>query len=266
MVLRISLNRVNRFFNALFGGLLMIVVAIVIAFTTMRLSIHGGQVEIPNLVGMTAADAGKTLGDRGLNLMLVNRFYSATVPAGHILSQTPAPGTIVRHEWEVRTIESLGPQRVSIPNVTGMMERPAEIAIRRLSLDMGTVAHLPSSAENGTVLAQTPPPHAEDVDSPRVSLLLSQKDGTQGEAFVMPSVIGLSLASAASHLAAMGVYVIQEPPPEALPAPTAGAGAPVAVPPPVPVMPPPNGNVVLQLPAAGHRVMRGEGVRLTLGS
>jgi beta-lactam-binding protein with PASTA domain len=265
MTVRISLTKVNRFFNIIFGGMAMIAVIVVVAFTTMRLSIHGGQVEVPNLVGMTAADAGKTVGDRGLNLVLLNRFYSTTVLAGHIISQTPAPGAIVRHEWEVRAIESLGPQRVSIPNVTGMAQRPAEIAIRRLSLDVGTIAHLPAPGDTELVLAQTPPPNAGGVDSPRVSLLLSQKDDAKSAAFVMPSVAGMSLESATNHLAALGLYVVQAPPPDtvppvngASPAPGAGAAVPFDV--------PTNGNVVSQAPAAGHRVVKGEGVKLTLGS
>jgi beta-lactam-binding protein with PASTA domain len=263
MTVRVSLTKVNRFFNIIFGGAAMAVVIVLVAFTTMRLAIHGGQVEVPNLVGMTAADASKTVGSRGLNLVMVNSFYSTTVSAGRIISQTPAPGVIVRHEWEVRTIESLGPQRVSIPDVTGMTERPAAIAIRRLSLDVGTVAHLPAAGEAELVLAQTPPPNAGGVDSPRVSLLLSAKDESGGAAFVMPSVAGMSLESATSHLAAMGLYVIQAPPPDAA-IPIVGGAAP-AVPAPVTVAPATDGNVVSQTPAAGHRVVRGEGVRLTLG-
>ncbi len=258
MTVRISLTKVNRFFNILFGGMAMIVVIVLVAFTTMRLSIHGGQVEVPNLVGMTAADAGKTVSDRGLNLVLLNRFYSTTILAGHIISQTPAPGTIVRHEWEVRAIESLGPQRVSIPDVKGMAQRPAEIAIHRLSLDVGTIAHLPAPGDAEIVLAQTPPPNAGGVDSPRVSLLLSQKDDAHGTAFVMPSVAGMSLESATSHLAALGLYVMQTSPAEAPPTMNGVNQVPFSV--------PTNGNVISQTPAAGHRVVKGEGVKLTLGS
>jgi beta-lactam-binding protein with PASTA domain len=144
-----------------------------------------------------------------------------------------------------------------------MTERPAAIAIRRLSLDVGTVAHLPAPGDADVVLAQTPPPNAGGVDSPRVSLLLTQKDDGREAAFVMPSVAGMSLESATNHLAAMGLYVIQEPAPDAV-APAAGGGAPAANVA-VPAAAPANGNVVSQTPAAGHRVVRGEGVRLTLG-
>ena len=259
MTVRISITRVNRFFNIIFGSVAMILVVLLFAFTTMRLAIHGGQVEVPNIAGLTAGNAQKTTGERGLNLVLVNRFYSTTVPAGHIISQTPSPGVIVRHEWEVRAIESLGPQQVAIPDVSGMTERPASMAIRKLALDLGTVAHLPASGDADTVLAQTPPPNAGGVDSPRVSLLLSQKDDAHAAGFVLPSVLGLPMASAASRLAALGLYVIVAAPPEATPAvgavqnaqPAASADA--------------GGTVLSQSPQSGHRVVRGEGVKLTFG-
>ncbi len=253
----------KRFFNLVFGGLAMLLTVLLFAFGTMRLAIHGGQVEVPNLVGLTVTDANQKMNNRGLNLVLISRFYSTTVPAGHITSQVPAPGTIVRHEWEVRAIESLGPQRVSIPDVSGAGERLAEMTIRRLSLDLGSVAHLPAPGESGIVLAQTPPPNADGVDSPRVSLLLSEK-GDPRSAFVMPSLVGLSFSTASSRAAALGLYVIAATPPDAVSATPANGAVP---PGPTPVaVSPADGPVASQMPAAGHRAVKGEGVRLTLGS
>jgi len=258
MTVRISLTKVNRFFNIIFGGMAMIAVIILVAFTTMRLAIHGGQVEVPNLVGMTATDATKSIGGHGLNLVLTDRFYSATIPAGHIISQTPAPGVIVRHEWEVRAIESLGPQKVSIPDVSGMTERPAAMTLRKLSLDLGTVAHIGAPGTAEVVLAQTPPPNAGGVDSPRVSLLLSQKEDMRSGGFVMPSLTGLSLATATSRAAAAGLYVTDALPPD----PSPDAANPTAQ-----AIPVQSGSIVVsQSPAAGHHMFRGEGVRLTLGN
>ncbi len=258
MAVRVPITKINRFFNIIFGGLLMIAVAVLCAFTTMRLAIHGGEVEVPNLAGMTVTDATRESASRSLNLVLISRFYSTTVPAGHIISQTPAPGVIVRHEWEVRAIESLGPQRVSIPDVSGLAERPAGMAIRRLSLDLGTVAHLPAPGDSEVVLAQTPPPNAEGVDSPRVSLLLSQKDDGRSTAFVMPNITGLTLANASSRIASLGLYVI-------VAAPAAGLSPDGVTPLPAPPPASPDGIVSSQTPAAGHRAVKGEGVRVVVG-
>ncbi|NYF79506.1 PASTA domain-containing protein [Granulicella arctica] len=253
----------KRIFHLVLGAMAMVAVVLLFAFTTMRLAIHGGEVEVPNLAGMTVSDATHALSSRGLNLVLISRFYSTTIPAGHIISQVPAPGVIVRHEWEIRAIESLGPQKVSIPNVRGMDERLAEVTIRRLSLDLGTVAHLPAPGDAEIVLAQTPPPNAGGVDSPRVSLLLSQKDDAHTTAFVMPSVVGLSRETAFSRIATLGLYAVVAPPPDAAATAPTNTASPAASTPPVAV--PSSGPVTSQIPAAGHRVVKGEGVRLNFG-
>ncbi len=241
-----------RTLNLILGGLLMLAVALVFAFTTMRLVIHGTQVEVPSIVTLTADDAQRRLTARGLNLVTVSRFYSATVPAGHIISQVPAPGVIVRQEWEVRAIESLGPQKVSIPDVRGMPERPAAITIRRLSLDLGTLAYLSYSGDAGLVLAQTPPPNASGVDSPRINLLISQKEDAPG--FIMPSLIGLSYSAAAERAAGLGlaVYASQSPAAAADPA---NLDQAVST----------GGAVTGQNPQSGYRVQKGQTIRLTLG-
>jgi len=164
----------RRFFNILLGALAMIAVALLSAFVTMRLAIHGREVEVPNLAGLTVAEANDTASKLGLHMNLENHFYSTATPAGRILSQFPAPGTKVRREWVMRVTESIGPQRVSVPNVVGETEREASVTIRRLALDLGTVAYIPAPGPPGMVLAQTPTPAAEGVDGPRISLLVSE--------------------------------------------------------------------------------------------
>lgn len=164
----------RQFFNIVVGALAMLAVALLSAFLTMRLVIHGREVEIPNVTGLTVAEASKAASRLGLNLNLENHFYSAATPAGRVLSQYPAPRTKVRREWVLRITESIGPQLVSVPNVVGQTEREASVTIRRLSLDLGTVAYMPAPGPAGVVLAQTPTPAAAGVDGPRISLLVSE--------------------------------------------------------------------------------------------
>ncbi len=179
----------KRFFNLVLGALAMLAVAMMSAFITMRLAIHGREVKVPNIAGLSLQDASRKANAVGLRLNVENRFYSADTPAGNILAQSPAPGTTVRRAWAVRVTESLGPQQVSIPNVVGQSERTASINIRRLSLDPGTVASIPAPGEAGVVVAQMPNPNAVGVEQPRVSLLLSDA-AESPPAFVMPSLTG----------------------------------------------------------------------------
>jgi len=164
-------------------------VALTSALVTMRLAIHGAEVKIPNFQGLTAQEAQAKAAELGVEMSIDNRFYSAEVPAGRILSQSPVPGAVVRREWHVRCIESLGPQTVAIPNLTGQPQRAAIIELRRLGLDVGSVVRMNSTAPPDTVIAQDPPPGAAGVEKPSVSLLLSDpapSDQASFTTYVMP--------------------------------------------------------------------------------
>jgi eukaryotic-like serine/threonine-protein kinase len=263
----------KRLFNIALGALAMLVVALVSAFITMRLAIHGREVKVPNLAGLSVAEASKQAQERGLILSLENRFYSPSTPPGRILAQSPAPGSTVRRQWVVRVTESLGTQQVAIPDLVGQSERTASINIRRLGLELGAVAHVASPGEPGVVIAQTPTPNASGVDRPRVSLLLSEPEQAESpEAFLMPSLAGLTLAGAAARAAAAGLHIVSAedlnlagPATSTTPAPEGSSTAAAATPAPAPVAQAFSvGTVVAQTPVAGHRVVKGDAVHITL--
>ena len=104
-------------------ALVMLTVAMVSALTAMRLAIHGREVAVPKLIGLSQSAAETTANTSGLILDIENKFYSNDVPEGKILSQLPVPGSRVRRGWRVRAAQSLGPQRTEIPNVVGQSAR-----------------------------------------------------------------------------------------------------------------------------------------------
>src|ERR1700761_4098459 len=97
------------------GALLMLIVFVLFAGLALRLALHAREVAIPDLAGLTVAQASEAALHNGLDLNIESKFYSRTVPAGRILSQAPAAGSRVRKGWQVRVTESLGPQQVTIP-------------------------------------------------------------------------------------------------------------------------------------------------------
>jgi beta-lactam-binding protein with PASTA domain len=273
-----KISRINRFFNIVLGALAMLVVALLSAFITMRLAIHGREVKVPNLTGLTLSEASKQTRSKGLILHLENRFYSPNTPPGHVLAQSPAPGVTVRRQWAVRVTESLGAQQVAIPDVLGQSERTASINIRRLGLELGAVAHIAAPGEPGVVIGQTPAPNAAGVDRPRVSLLLSEPEQAETpDAFLMPSLAGLTLAGAAARAAAAGLHIVSAedlnlptPAPDAAQPSASTPGSPSTAPAPTPSPAPPApqapsiGTVVAQTPPAGYRVAKGYPVHITL--
>ncbi len=261
------------------GALLLLVVFVFFAGLALRIALHGREVAIPDLAGLTVAQASEAALHNGLDLNIENKFYSRTVPAGRILSQAPAAGSRVRRGWQVRVTESLGPQQVTIPDVVGEPVREASLDLRKASLDLGTLAHIDAPGDTDMVLSQTPPPDA-GVDQPRVNLLLSQQGSGASDAFVMPSFVGMSWPSANRAAIALGLRVaalgemaaVAQPTSAATP-PTAGQqpGAtanPGATAPPeqaAPVQMVPVGPVTAQSPEAGHRASKGSVVKLTFG-
>jgi eukaryotic-like serine/threonine-protein kinase len=258
----------KRFFTLVLGALAMVAVALISAFIAMRLAIHGREVEVPQLAGLTIADASKLASRSGLNLTLENRFYAPDVPAGRILAQNPSAGSHVRRDWAVRITESLGSQRVTIPDLTGQSERAATVSIRRLSLDPGVVAHLAVPGDSDVVLTQTPPANSGGVDGPRVSLLVSDpEDSAPPTAYVMPSLVGLSYSAAAARAATAGLHLVAVPdaPPATDPTatPTSAPTPPAPTPPEAPTHP--TGIITAQIPQPGRRVAKGDAIHVTLG-
>jgi len=186
------LRKVIKYF---FLGLVLLLVFLSSALLAMRFAIQGREVNVPRLSGLTPAEAERIANSDGLVLSVESRFYSPSVPAGRIISQSPAPGATVRRGWKIRVTASLGTQHAAVPNLIGQSQHAAGINVSRRGLEVGTVAtiHLPGAAPD-TVVAQSPSPDASDMTSPKVSLLIAAADN--GQRYVMPNFVGKPLAEA----------------------------------------------------------------------
>jgi beta-lactam-binding protein with PASTA domain len=171
------------------------------------------------------------------------------VPEGKIISQIPAAGMKVRRGWQVRVAQSLGPQRVAIPDVLGESGRAADLNIRRRGLDIGSVAYLQMPGMNADqVLAQNPPPNASGVSVPRLSLLVTSS--SQTPAFVMPSFVGQTLGTVNLAVLDAGFHVGNVTVAATLPD---NPSITLVTPP----QPSPASIIVSQTPPAGMRVNAG---------
>ena len=241
-------------------ALVLVVVALVSALTAMRFAIHGQEVQVPAIVGLTPSDAERSVGGLGLQIEVERQYYSPQIPEGRIMTQLPPPGTKVRRGWQVRVAQSMGPQRVSIPDVTKQSERAAELNIRRRGLEIASTAELqlPGTPAD-QVLAQSPPPNAGQVSAPRTSLLITV--AADSPAYVMPSFVGQPLGSVSRTLQdagfKLGNVTVAPPPAENMAAP--GTAAPVGAPSIslAPPQPSPASLIVAQTPPAGQKVLAG---------
>jgi beta-lactam-binding protein with PASTA domain len=155
----------------------------------------------------------------------------------------------------VRLALSLGPQRVTIPQVVGKSDRAAAISIAERGLQLSSTDNIQlSGAENGQVIAQDPPANATDVSAPKISLLVAQSPSPQ--AFVMPSFIGQPLHSVILALQDAGLRV------GSVTNATEGSDLQVLVAPNPMSLAAASGIVVSQNPTPGQKVVSGAAINL----
>jgi beta-lactam-binding protein with PASTA domain len=187
-------------------GLVLLLVFCASMLLSMRFAIHGREVRVPQLGGLTPAEAEHVANGDGLVLSVESRFYTSSVPKGRVASQSPVAGARVRRGWKVVVAESLGPQQAAIPNLIGQSEHAADINVGRRGLEVGSVVrvHFPGAAA-GTVVAQSPSANAHDAASPKINLMLAAEDNAQR--YVMPNFVGKPVEEATTALEAAGFTV-----------------------------------------------------------
>ena len=172
------------------------------AITAMRIAIHGREVSMPNLVGKGVTEASNDLRSRGLILRVADRVYSEQ-PINTVVRQTPTPGMLMKVSQQAHVVLSLGQRALEIPPLEGNSLRVSRIELLRGGLQVGEVSALSlSDVPADTVVLQSPKPGA-GAATPRVDVLVSQ--GPREDAYVMPHLIGLSVADAVRRLETVNI-------------------------------------------------------------
>jgi len=122
---------------------LVIVLLAVGAGAAWKMGVFTKKSAVPNLVGMSFTKASSALVGDGLTLSLTNRVTSASVPANHIVSQSPVAGTSAKAGTVIMVIESEGPVLVSMPS--NLIGETCARATSQLAV-LHVTAQCPSSA------------------------------------------------------------------------------------------------------------------------
>lgn len=93
----------------------------------------------PNTVGLSQSAATAAINQAGLILGTITMTADNAVPAGDVISQAPAAGTLVNSGTAVNLVVSQGPASVPVPDVVGLSESQASNDIVAAGLLVGTV-------------------------------------------------------------------------------------------------------------------------------
>jgi beta-lactam-binding protein with PASTA domain len=166
------------------------------AGSPIGLSISLGRPVVPDVVGMSEPNAVSAITGPGiLELGTVGEGYSDTFPAGSVISQNPAGGTLVLIGSGVNIVISLG--RPVVPDVRGMSQTEAAAAIEAIdNLTVGVVTEQYSdTVPIGCVVSQYPDANTAVLIGSPVDLVMSL-----GPSVIVPNVVGMSEPDAAAAI------------------------------------------------------------------
>jgi eukaryotic-like serine/threonine-protein kinase len=166
---------------------------------TIFVSAGPGEAAVPSLAGQSQEEAEQALRDAGFQPE-AERQYSDDVERGQVIATEPPAGTVIERGTTVTLLVSRGPERVTVPDLTGETEDDARSTLEGLGLRVGDVTREESSEAPGTVLEQSPAAD-EEVDKG------SAVDLTVAQATAIPDVVDLTEEEAQTELEDAGFEV-----------------------------------------------------------
>lgn len=147
---------------------------------------------VPNVVGMTQANALSAIQATCLVVGNLTQSYSSTVPLGSVISSNPAAGVTANCGTAINLVISLGPEPLQtgvVPSLAGMTQSDATSALQTNCLAVGSITESYSSTVAlGRVISSTPGAGVSLTCGSLVALVLSKGP-------VPTAVFGLTVSS-----------------------------------------------------------------------
>ncbi len=172
-----------------FAGVLA-VLFVFSAYTAFSLYVRRGGTELPDVTGLSVAEARTALAavDVELEVDELDSRYSSEVPEGAIVRQRPQAGASVKKGSVVRAALSRGPELAYLPDFSG---EPLAVARTRAQADGLPAPRVEwvyrPGVPGGSVVAQRPRPDSRSPANEPVRLYANIADPQQ--VYVMPDVV-----------------------------------------------------------------------------
>ena len=157
--------------------------------------------EVPDLLGMTEAEAKAALKERELGYKAVGEMSSEEYEEGQICYQSVDGGDMVEKNTTIEVKISSGKGEIPVPNVVGQDLETAINTLKAAGFSYNPTYEFSSDVEQGKVMSQTPEANASGKEGDVITLVVSQ--GV--ESVKVPKVTGMTEKEAKSALEAEGL-------------------------------------------------------------
>ena len=183
----------------------------IIALVLLLSLIFGGytvfnadRVTVPSLAGMSQKEAAAAVAEIGLSAEIGEELFSEDIPAGRVISSSPAGGGKIAKAGVVKLIISKGKERILIPNLIGQTPDIATQQLADLGLRVGEIFEVFSAqADKGFIAKIEPLVGAEVKPNSLVNIFVSKGN----EQVALASYVGLGGEQALSELTQAGFDV-----------------------------------------------------------
>jgi beta-lactam-binding protein with PASTA domain len=185
---------------SVFGFLLSYVLLFLFAFPSEVLPDDG---KVPTVVGLPFDDAVAALGKAGFNGVRGETRYHRTVAKDVILQQDPPAGSLQKRGTDIMLAVSGGQRSATVPDVAGLSQQQARLAVENAGLQFGPVTERASDQPRGAVIGSSPAA-GETVPLPAVvRVAISEGPAT----LQLPDLTGRTLSDARSTLEQLGLHL-----------------------------------------------------------
>lgn len=162
----------------------------------------GRRVRVPRIEGLSAEEASAAVSGAELVWAEPTTVYSDSVPAGTVISATPAGGTSVTVGARIQSVVSLGIEQKTVPDVVGKTEHDAQTAIIDAGLTVGQTSREHSSSVATGMVISTDPAAGQSLDKGAVVNITISKGRASA---TVPDVVGKTEEEARKALESAGL-------------------------------------------------------------
>ncbi len=158
-------------------------------------------VQVPEVTELQLEEGQKELSEVGLEYNIAEEVHHPEIPSGHIVQQQPEAETEIRQTRTVQIYVSSGPEKSTIPDLTGANLRTARIELESKGYEVGETLYEFSDLYAQDEVIKTDPQAGEEYSvNQEVDMIISM--GPSPSQVEVPGIIGLDWRKAQEFLQA----------------------------------------------------------------
>ena len=160
---------------------------------------HGEGLSVPDFTGKTLSEAIQAARQSDLRIEVNDSVYNAPGKKGTIIAQNPPPDFKVKRGRTIHVqIKTFNPERINMPDFTGVSLIQAKADIETYGLKIGKLQYVPDIATNNVLeqmyKGRAIAPGTLIEKNSRIDLVLGM--GESNEATIVPDLLGLTRSDA----------------------------------------------------------------------